>query len=101
MNRENPILGSNLPGESRCTRMLDIGPCLKPGLVHIIWEGNLSSQACETCAEFALDHREFLDLHEQTGLCLSPRGRWFYNEGTCREPESAEDWDVSEVVFDK
>lgn len=98
---EYPTLGSNLPGESRCTRMLDEGPCMRPGELHIIWEGNLSSQACGNCAEFALNNREYKDIHETVEWCLSPRGRWFFNEGTCREPQHENDWEISELVFDK
>lgn len=95
----HPILGINLPGETRCMRTTYGGLCLRPGAAHIVWEGGLGSTACDDCAEFARHHRIYLQMHQLVGACSSPRGLWYPDEDTCRIPVGEQDYDRGQLVL--
>lgn len=97
--KREPILGYNVPEETRCLRAVGEGLCMKPGSYHIIWEGKFASPSCEECIAFARVNLKFLQVHKLTQECITPGTLWYEDEDICRWPQTEQDWEKGQLLM--
>lgn len=96
-----PRLGSNLPGETRCTRMTGDGPCFKPGAFHVIWPPTFASTACVECVAIAVANYDVRQIHVLVPTCTDLDAMWYPDERTCRIPVSIADMNNGVFILDR